>query len=166
MVLPEPHDVCRGERGQQAVLQRTLAEQGRALCRPCVSAAPEARSFAVFANGQFLLLAAKPISEVPELAAARCEPQLQPATVRQLHQPLARLRALDCRVREFSARHAHPQNIGHRTEDTHFSRENPQTVNKSRLPKVVRCGGSFDFLDFEQFRGDRDGDDGFEEDRP
>jgi hypothetical protein len=37
------------------------------------------------------LLAAEPIREIPELAAAWGQPQLRPATVRQLHQPLAPL---------------------------------------------------------------------------
>src|SRR5205085_10717134 len=60
-------------------------------------------------NRQLLLLAAKPIGEIPEPATAWGEPQLQPAAVRQLHQPLARLGVPDGRVRKFSARHAHPQ---------------------------------------------------------
>jgi hypothetical protein len=30
--------------------------------------------------------------------------------------------------------------------------------------KVARCRASFDFLGFEQFRGDREGGEGFEED--
>jgi hypothetical protein len=36
----------------------------------------------------------------------------------------------------------------------------------SAILKVARRGGSFDFLGFEQFRGDRAGGEGFEEDGP
>ena len=38
--------------------------------------------------------------------------------------------------------------------------------NYAAILKVARRGGSFDFLGFEQFRGDREGGEGFEEDGP